>query len=139
MDPHNAPISFAPDSLMTTLGIVVHELSADKVVATMPVHGNRQTAGLLHGGASAAIAETVGSLGAKAHAGDTWVAMGVDLNITHHRAVSDGTITATATPIHRGRTLATYGVTITDDAGNVVASARITSALRDLRVTREKQ
>lgn len=117
-------------TLMERLGIEILEASADRVVGTMPVTGNVQLAGLLHGGATAALAETVGSLGARAHAGDGRAALGVDLNITHHRGVEDGIVTAVATPIHLGRTVASYEIVVTDQADRRVATARLTCALR---------
>ena len=91
-----------PDSLIERMGIVILEMTADTVVGTMPVDGNRQIHGLLHGGASAALAETLGSLGAYVHAGEGQVAVGVDLNITHHRAVRHGIVTGTATQLAPG-------------------------------------
>lgn len=123
-------LTFADDSLITRLGISIVEASADTVRATMPVSGNTQPYGLLHGGASAALAETVGSLGAMIHAGEGAIAVGVDLNITHHRSVSEGIVTAVATALQRGRTVATYTVSITDENARLIATARITCVLK---------
>lgn len=119
-----------PGTLIEKLGIEIVSVSPDTVVATMPVAGNTQPYGLLHGGASAALAETLGSLGAMAHAGEGAIAVGVDLNITHHRAIRDGIVTGTATAVHRGRTVATYSVTITDESGRAVATGRLTCVLK---------
>ena len=119
-----------PGTLIERLGIVIQSVSADMVVGTMPVDGNTQPYGLLHGGASAALAETVGSFGAMTHAGEGAIAVGVDLNITHHRAVRQGTVTAVATALHLGRTVATYAIAVTDDAGEVVATARLTCVVK---------
>ena len=119
-----------PGTLIERLGIVIQSASADTVVGTMPVAGNTQPYGLLHGGASAALAETLGSFGAMLHAGDDAIAVGVDLSITHHRAVKHGTVTAVATALHLGRTIATYSVAITDDSGTLVATARITCVVK---------
>lgn len=132
MDPHDAalPAEFDPSTLIARLHIKVSEVSADRVVGTMPVAGNIQPYGLLHGGASAALAETLGSLGAMAHAGPDAIAMGTDLTITHHRAVTDGEVTGVATPLHRGRTVASYAIAITAADGTLVASARLTCAIR---------
>ncbi|MEX0913442.1 MAG: PaaI family thioesterase [Demequina sp.] len=130
-----APTAFSADTLMTRMGIEVTEVSAERAVGTIPVAGNRQTHGLLHGGASAALAETLGSLAAAAHGGDGNIAMGVDLNITHHRAVQHGTVTGIATALHRGRTTATYAVSLVDDDDNTVATARLTCAIRPRRGT----
>lgn len=119
-----------PGTLIERLGIEITEVSASRVTGTMPVEGNLQPQGLLHGGASAALAETLGSMGAAAHAGLGRIAMGVDLSITHHRAVTSGTVTGTATPLYVGRTTATYSIEITDDEGNRIATARLTCAIR---------
>ena len=118
-------------ALDVAMGVCVLRASADEVVATMPVAGNTQSFGLLHGGATAALAEAVGSWGAVIHAGPGRGAVGVDLSITHHRGARTGSVTATATALHRGRTVATYQVAVTDDDGRLLATARITSLLRD--------
>jgi uncharacterized protein (TIGR00369 family) len=112
------------------MGIQVLEAAPDKVVGTMPVEGNTQPYGLLHGGASAVLAETLGSVGAMLHGGPTKVAVGVDLNATHHRSVRSGTVTGTATPVHRGRSSATYEIVITDELGKRLCTARLTCMLR---------
>jgi uncharacterized protein (TIGR00369 family) len=119
-----------PGTLIERLGITIQSVTADTVVATMPVEGNTQPYGLLHGGASAALAETVGSFGAMAHAGADAIAVGVDLSITHHRALRQGNVTAVATALHLGRTVATYAIAITDDSGKLVATARLTCVLK---------
>lgn len=118
-------------TLMERLGIELVELGADRTVARMPVAGNTQPYGLLHGGASAALAETVGSFAAQLHAGPGRAAVGVDLNATHHRAVRDGTVTAVATALHCGSTVATYGVEVRDDRGRLVCTARLTCVVRE--------
>lgn len=116
-------------TLADRLGIEILAASADEVVATMPVEGNTQPAGLLHGGASAALAETVASYAAALHAQPERVPVGVDLNATHHRAVRSGVVTATATALHRGSTTAAYEVVIRDEAGRRVCTARLTCML----------
>jgi 1,4-dihydroxy-2-naphthoyl-CoA hydrolase len=122
----------APGALDDKLGIVVRAQSPDRVVADMPVDGNTQSLGRLHGGASAALAEAVGSWAAMIHAGTLGkVCVGVDLNITHHRGAREGRITATATALHRGRRTATYDIRIDDADGRLVATARITNLLVD--------
>ena len=116
------------------MGVEVLEESADKVVARMPIDGNRQSLGLLHGGAMAALAETVGSWAAVIHASSLGkVAVGVDLNATHHASGRDGYATATATAIRLGRTLTSHEVLITDDSGRRLCTARITNAIVDKR------
>ncbi|WNM26043.1 PaaI family thioesterase [Demequina capsici] len=118
-----------PGSLMERLGITLLEVGADKVVGTMPVLGNTQPVGLLHGGATAALAETLGSYGAAVHAGPGRTAVGIDLSITHHRAVRDGHVTATAIPLHLGGRVCSYTIEVVDDKGIRVASARLTCVL----------
>ena len=122
---------FSAGSLGTRMGVRVIEASADRAVATMPVEGNTQPYGLLHGGASAVLAETLGSIGAMLHGGPGKVAVGVDLNCTHHRAVRSGLVTGVATPVHRGRSTATYEIVITDEQEKRVCTARLTCLLRD--------
>jgi len=132
MDPHHAAsrTEFDPSTLIARLHISVSEVSAERVVGTMPVEGNTQPYGLLHGGATAALAETLGSLGAMAHAAPDGIAVGTDLTITHHRAVTEGEVTGVATPLHRGRTVASYAIAVTAPDGTLVASARLTCAIR---------
>ncbi|MEV4535405.1 hotdog fold thioesterase [Asanoa sp. NPDC049518] len=122
-------------ALAERMGIKLTELSPERVVATMPVDGNTQPYGLLHGGASCVLAETLGSFGAALH-GQTVgrpLALGVDISATHHKAVRDGVITGVATPAHRGHGVATYEIVITDDAGDRVCTARLTCLLRPAR------
>ena len=116
--------------LAQVLGIEITEASTERLVGTMPVEGNTQPHGLLHGGASAALAETLGSFAAMLHALPDGVAMGVDLSITHHRSVKSGVVTGVATPLYLGKSTATYQVDVTDEDGSRVATARITCAIR---------
>ncbi|WP_062202384.1 PaaI family thioesterase [Demequina salsinemoris] len=118
-----------PGSLMERLGISLLEVSAERAVGTMPVHGNTQPLRLLHGGATAALAETLGSYAAYVHAGPNRTAVGVDLSITHHRAVREGLVTATATALHLGGRVCSYSIDVVDDKGRKVASARLTCML----------
>lgn len=118
------------DTLGQKMGIEFLEATPERVVARMPVTGNTQPFGLLHGGASLVLAETLGSIGAVLHAGEGRIAVGVDINATHHRAVRDGFVTGTATALSLGRTLAAYEVVITDDDGNRVCTSRITCLIR---------
>ncbi|MFM9443985.1 hotdog fold thioesterase [Streptomyces acidiscabies] len=126
------PSLFSAGHLGTRIGVEIVQASADQVVGTMPVEGNTQPYGLLHGGASAVLAETLGSVGAMLHGGSTKLAVGVDLNCTHHRGVRSGTVTGVATPVHRGRSTTTYEIVITDEAGRRVCTARLTCLLRDI-------
>ena len=100
---------------MDRLGIVIQHLAPDRAVGTMPVAGNTQPAGLLHGGASVVLAETLGSAAAYLHAGAGRTALGVEVSATHHRAVREGQVTGTATALHLGRTVATYEIVVEDD------------------------
>jgi 1,4-dihydroxy-2-naphthoyl-CoA hydrolase len=111
------------------MGIELTEISADRVVGTMPVEGNTQPYGLLHGGASVVLAETLGSVGSAVHAHPDKLSVGIEINATHHRSATTGTVTGVATAIHLGRTMATYEVVITDERGKRVCTSRITCAL----------
>jgi 1,4-dihydroxy-2-naphthoyl-CoA hydrolase len=119
-------------TLIERMGIVITEVAADRLVATMPVEGNTQPYGLLHGGASVVLAETMGSLGSVLHAGPDRAAVGLDINATHHRAVRSGTVTGTAQALHLGRTTASWQVEIVDDRGRAVCTSRISCLLRDV-------
>ncbi|MBD3142883.1 PaaI family thioesterase [Microbispora bryophytorum] len=121
------------DRLHRRMGIEVLEASAERVVGRMPVEGNVQPYGLLHGGASCVLAETLGSTGAALHAGAGRIAVGIEISATHHRSATSGHVTAVATRVHGGRTLATYAIEITDDEGRAVCTARLTCMLRDAR------
>ena len=117
-------------ALAERMGIELLEVTPQRVVARMPVEGNTQPYGLLHGGASVVLAETVGSVGAAAHAGPDRIAVGVDINATHHRAARTGHVTATATALSLGRSLAAFDVAVVDDEGRRVCTSRITCMLR---------
>jgi 1,4-dihydroxy-2-naphthoyl-CoA hydrolase len=119
-----------PNSLMDRMGIEIVEASVARLVATMPVEGNTQPQGLLHGGASVVLAETLGSIGAQLHAGPGTAVVGLDINATHHRSGRTGVVTATASPLSLGRTLACYEVVVTDDAGRRLCTSRITCLIR---------
>lgn len=122
-----APPAGSPTpSLLDRMGIVVSSATASMAVATMPVAGNTQPLGLLHGGASTALAETVASAAAAQHAGAGRHAVGIEISASHLRPVRTGTVTAVARAVHLGGTVATYDVTITDDAARLVCAARVT-------------
>ncbi|MFE0628069.1 PaaI family thioesterase [Streptomyces sp. NPDC058864] len=121
---------FSAGDLGSRMGVEIVEATAERVVGTMPVEGNTQPYGLLHGGASAVLAETIGSIGAMLHGGPGKIAVGVDLNCTHHRGLRSGRVTGVATPVHRGRSSATYEIVISDEQDRRVCSARLTCALR---------
>lgn len=117
-------------ALAERMQIQVTEAVPGRVVATMPVEGNTQPYGLLHGGASAVLAESLGSIAGALHAGPDRMVVGVDLSCTHHRAVRSGVVTGIATPLHEGQTVATYNITISDEEGRLVCTARLTCLLR---------
>ena len=108
------------------MGIEIIEASPQRLVATMPVEGNTQPIGLLHGGASVVLAETLGSIGTALHAGPTRMSVGVDINATHHKSATSGVVTAVATALSLGKTLCCYDVVITNDKGERTCTARIT-------------
>lgn len=122
---------FSAGDLGQRMGLEITSAAPDRVVGTLPVEGNTQPYGLLHGGASAVLAETLGSVAAMLHGGPHRIAVGVDLNCTHHRGLRTGVVTGTATPVHRGRTTATYEIAVTDEQDRRVCSARLTCLLRD--------
>ena len=129
------PPAWAPSGALSPLdaklGIEIVDYDPDRLVATMPVEGNTQPFGLLHGGASVVLAETLGSIGSAIHAYPARIAVGVDINATHHRAATSGLVTGVATAIHLGRSSTSYDVAITDEQGRRVCTSRITCALLD--------
>ena len=116
-------------ALNDKMGVTLLEISAERVVATMPVEGNTQPYGLLHGGASVVLAETLGSMGSAVHAHPDKLSVGVDINATHHRSATSGLVTGVATAVHLGRSMTTYDVVITDERGKRVCTSRITCSL----------
>ena len=123
--------AIAAGTLHERMGIVFTKISMDHAVARMPVAGNTQPYGLLHGGASVVLAEGVGSFLAVLLAGPGRAAVGVDINATHHRPATSGWVTAVATPIAVGRTTASIDIVITDDEGRRTCTCRFTAQLRD--------
>lgn len=118
-------------TLLERMGIEVLELAPQHAVGRMPVAGNTQPAGLLHGGASVVLAESLGSLAAHLHAGAGRTAVGIEVSATHHRAARSGYVTGTATALHLGRSLASYEIKVEDESGRLVATARLTCMLVD--------
>jgi uncharacterized protein (TIGR00369 family) len=118
--------------LADKLGIEILDWSPEHLVGRMPVDGNRQAFGRLHGGATAALGETLGSLAAAPHAATRGkMPVGVDLNITHHRAAREGYVIGTARPLHLGERLTSHEVTVEDLDGGRIATIRITNMLVD--------
>lgn len=131
------PAEYADTSgaLNAKMGFELLSLTADQVVGRMPVEGNTQPYGLWHGGASCVLAETLASLGSFMHAQPEKISVGVDINATHHRSVTTGWVTGTATALHLGKSVASYEIMINDDAGRRVCTARVTCQLVSPRAT----
>lgn len=119
------------ETLPGRMGIRIIEASPKRVVGTMPVEGNTQPYGILHGGASCVLAESLGSLGAALQAGPGRITVGIEVNATHHRSVRSGLVTGVATLAHGGRTMATYDIVISDEDGRRVCTARLSCLHRD--------
>jgi len=119
------------ETLAGRMGIKILEASPERVVGTMPVEGNTQPFGILHGGASCVLAESLGSLGSALQAGPGRFTVGIEINATHHRSARAGLVTGVATLAHGGRTMATYDIVITDEEGKRVCTARLSCLHRD--------
>jgi uncharacterized protein (TIGR00369 family) len=120
-------------ALAVKMGIEFLELSADHSVATMPVEGNTQVIGLLHGGAHVVLAESLGSVSSAIHAGPGRFAVGIEINASHSRSVTTGLVTATCTALSLGRTLATHEIVMRDETGRRLSTVRMTNMLLDQR------
>lgn len=118
-------------TLIERLGIEWVEIGTARVVARMPVEGNTQPYGILHGGATAALCETIGSVGTAVVAGPQKRAVGIQLSMNHLSQIGEGHVTGTGMPVHVGRTTAVWDIRVEDDAGRVVAVGRLTLAVRD--------
>jgi uncharacterized protein (TIGR00369 family) len=116
-------------ALNDKMGFELLKMTPDEVIGRMPVAGNTQPYGLWHGGASCVLAETLASLGSFMHAQPERVSVGVDINATHHRSVTAGWVTGTATALRLGTTVVSYEIVITDDADRRVCTARVTCQL----------
>ena len=112
--------------LDSKMGIEITEASPQRLVGTMPVVGNRQPMGLLHGGANVVLAESLGSVGSLIHAGPGRKVVGIDINATHHKSATEGIVTGVATAITLGKTLCVWEIVITNEAGERTCTARIT-------------
>ncbi|WP_308493900.1 hotdog fold thioesterase [Microbacterium terrisoli] len=119
-------------ALAAKMGLEWLEFSLERCVATMPVEGNTQPVGLMHGGAYVVLAESLGSMAANLHAGPGRLAVGVDVNATHTRSASSGLVTAVCTPIHLGRSMTVHEIVISDDQGRRCSTVRITNMIKDL-------
>lgn len=124
--------SFGLGALPEKLGVEITEFSVERSVATMPVEGNTQPVGLLHGGAYVVLGETLGSTAATLFAGPGKVAVGVDINATHTGSARSGFVTGVCTPVHLGRTLTVHEIVVTDDQGRRCSTMRITNLIKDM-------
>jgi uncharacterized protein (TIGR00369 family) len=115
-----------PVPIHDRLGIEVSTASPDEVVGSIPVAGNEQPFGALHGGASVVLAESLASIGSALHAGPDAGVVGIEVNATHHREVRTGRVTGRAVPLHRGRRVATWQIELSDDEGRLCCTARVT-------------
>jgi len=124
-------ISTGGGPLCQKMRIEFLELSSQRSVATMPVDGNTQVVGLLHGGAHVVLGESLGSISSAIHAGPGRYAVGIEINATHSRSITEGLVTATCTALVLGRTLCTHEIVITDSDGRRLSTVRMTNLLRD--------
>ena len=118
-------------ALAEKMGIEFTEFSIERSVATMPVEGNTQPVGLLHGGAYVVLGESLGSMAANLHAGPDRLAVGVDINATHTRSATSGIVTGVCTPVHLGRSITVHEIAVTDDQGRRCSTIRITNMITD--------
>lgn len=118
-------------TLAEKMGIELLELSAERAVATMPVLGNTQPLGVLHGGAHVVLGESLGSFAANVWAHPNKVAVGIEVNASHSRSVTEGTVTAVCTAVSLGKTLATHEIVISDEDGRRLSTVRITNFLKE--------
>jgi len=118
-------------ALAQKMGIEFTEFTVERAVATMPVEGNTQPVGLLHGGAYVVLGESLGSMSANLHAGPGRLAVGVDINATHTRSAASGYVTGVCTPVHLGRSITVHEIVVTDDQGRRCSTIRITNMIKD--------
>ncbi|MDT3331264.1 MULTISPECIES: hotdog fold thioesterase [Microbacterium] len=119
-------------ALAEKMGMEFTEFSPERAVARMPVAGNTQPVGLLHGGAYVVLGESLGSMHANLHAGPGRLAVGIDINATHTRSATEGWVTGVCTPLHLGRSLTVHEIVVSDDQGRRCSTVRITNMVRDL-------
>jgi 1,4-dihydroxy-2-naphthoyl-CoA hydrolase len=132
IDPATLFPSGITEQLADRMGIEILSVTKDEVVARMPVEGNRQPFGLLHGGASAVLAETLGSVLAAVNVMPERAPVGIELSCTHHRSATSGRVTGTARPIHMGRSTSTSEIVVVDEQGRRVCTAKLTCLHKDV-------
>lgn len=115
------------------IGIEFVELTPERSVGRMPVAGNTQPYGILHGGAHLVLAESLASAASHVHAGPGRIAVGIEISASHSRSATSGWVTGTCTAISLGRTLAVHEVVLSDDDGNRLSTARVTNLIRDAK------
>ena len=120
-------------ALAEKMGMEFVEFSVDRCVATMPVEGNTQPVGLLHGGAYVVLGESLGSIHANYLAPEGMVGVGIDINATHTGSATEGIVTAVCTPIHSGRSLAVHEIVITAEDGRRCSTVRITNFYKPIK------
>ncbi len=118
-------------TMIERIGTEWLEIGTRRIRARIPVQGNTQVYGQLHGGATAALCETVGSIGTAIVVGLDRRVVGIQLSVNHLRAVGDGHVTATGVPVQIGRRVAVWDMRVEDDGGNLVAVARLTLSIRE--------
>jgi 1,4-dihydroxy-2-naphthoyl-CoA hydrolase len=133
IDPADLPSVELAEQLADRMGIEILKLSLDEVIGILPVSGNRQAFGLLHGGANAVLAESLGSTLSALHALPDRFPVGLELACTHHRSATEGVVTGVARPIHIGRSTSTTEIVITDGDGRRTCTAKLTCLHRDTR------
>ena len=116
--------------LAQKMGIEIQELSAERAVATMPVAGNTQPRGLLHGGAYLVLGETLGSFAANVWASPDGYAVGIEISASHSKSATEGLVTAVATAISLGKTLTVHEIVVTNEKGDRCSTVRITNLIR---------
>jgi 1,4-dihydroxy-2-naphthoyl-CoA hydrolase len=131
IDPANLPPMQTVEQLADRMGLEIVSMTLDEVVGRLPVAGNKQPFGLLHGGASAVLAETLGSTLSALHALPDRFPVGLELACTHHRSATEGHVTGVARPLHVGRTTSTTEIVITDEQGRRICTAKLTCLHRD--------
>jgi len=123
-------VKYPDEQLAARMGIEITEWDPQRVVGTMPVTGNRQPFGLLHGGANGVLAETLGSTAAALHGLPDRFPVGLELSCTHHRSALGGSVTGVCTPLSVGRTIGTFEIVVTDEQGRRVCTAKLTTVFR---------
>ncbi|WP_417512097.1 hotdog fold thioesterase [Microbacterium sp.] len=118
-------------ALAEKMGIEFLEFTVERSVARMPVEGNTQPVGLLHGGAYVVLGESLGSMSANLAAGPTRLAVGLDINATHTRSATSGFVTGVCTPIHLGRSVMVHEIVVSDSQDRRCSTIRITNLVKD--------